>query len=224
VGEAIGQALPAAVGVALSPLPIVAVVLMLVSRRGRANGPAFVLGWIAGLAIVGAIVLSVSSGAGASDDGSPSTRVSVLKLVLGVLLLLVAAREWRGRPRDPSQVDETPKWMAALDTFTPVKAAGAGALLSGLNPKNTLLAVAGAAAIAGTGIDAGQQAVAYAIFVLVATIGVGAPVVLALAMGDRSRKPLDELKDRMAANNAVIMAVLLLVIGVKLIGDGIGGF
>jgi len=223
VGEAVGQMLPAAVGVALSPLPIVAVVLMLVSPRGRANGPAFVLGWIAGLAIVGAIVLSVSSGAGASDDGSPSTGVSALKLVLGVLLLLVAAREWRGRPRDPSQV-ETPKWMAALDTFTPAKAAGAGALLSGLNPKNTLLAVAGAAAIAGTGIDAGQQAVAYAIFVLIATIGVGAPVVLALAMGDRSRKPLDELKDRMAANNAVIMAVLLLVIGVKLIGDGIGGF
>jgi threonine/homoserine/homoserine lactone efflux protein len=222
MGDAIGQMLPAAVGVALSPLPIVAVVLMLVSRRGRANGAAFIVGWIAGLAIVGAVVLSVSSGAGASDDGSPASGVSVLKLVLGVLLLLVAVRQWRGRPRDPSQI-HTPKWMAALDTFTPVKAVGAGAVLSGLNPKNTLLAVAGAAAIAGTGIDAGQQAVAYAIFVLIATVGVGAPVVLAIAMGDRSRKLLDELKDWMAANNAVIMAVLLLVIGVKLIGDGISG-
>jgi threonine/homoserine/homoserine lactone efflux protein len=222
MGDAIGQMLPAAVGVALSPLPIVAVVLMLVSRRGRANGAAFIVGWIAGLAIVGAVVLSVSSGARASDDGSPATGVSVLKLVLGVLLLLVAVRQWRGRPRDPSQI-HTPKWMGALDTFTPVKAVGAGAVLSGLNPKNTLLAVAGAAAIAGTGIDAGQQAVAYAIFVLIATVGVGAPVVLAIAMGDRSRKLLDELKDWMAANNAVIMAVLLLVIGVKLIGDGISG-
>jgi threonine/homoserine/homoserine lactone efflux protein len=222
VGDAIGQMLPAAVGVALSPLPIVAVVLMLVSRRGRTNGPAFALGWVAGLAAIGVIVLGIAGGAGASEDGSPKTGVSVLKLVIGALLLLAAAREWRGRPRDPSEV-ETPKWMQALDTFTPVKAAGAGALLSAVNPKNTLLAVAGAAAIAGTGIDGGQQAIAYAIFVLIATVGVGAPVVVAFAMGDRSRKLLDELKDWMSGNNAVIMAVLLLVLGVKLIGDGISG-
>ena len=220
--EAIGQMLPAAVGVALSPLPIVAVVLMLVSRRGRSNGPAFVLAWIAGLAVVGAIVLSALGGAGAGDDGSPASWVSVLKVVLGALLLLTAVRQWRGRARDPSQV-ETPKWMEAVDTFTPAKAAGAGALLSAANPKNALLAVAGAAAIAGTGIDGGQQAIAYALFVLIATIGVGAPVVVAFAMGDRSREPLDDLKDWMAGNNAVIMAVLLLVLGVKLIGDGISG-
>jgi hypothetical protein len=113
--------------------------------------------------------------------------------------------------------------MSALDTFTPVKAAGTGALLSGLNPKNTLLAVAGAAAIAGTGIATGQQVVAYAIFVVIATIGVGAPVVLSIVMGDRSRHLLGEIKDWMVQNNAVIVAVLLLVLGVKLIGDGISG-
>jgi threonine/homoserine/homoserine lactone efflux protein len=222
MGEAIGQMLPAAVGVALSPLPIVAVVLMLVSRRGRVNGPAFVLGWIAGLAVLGAIVLSASSGADASDGGQPATWVSVLKLVLGALMLLVALKQWRGRPRDPSEVT-TPKWMSALDTFTPVKAVGAGGLLSGLNPKNTLLAIGGAAAIAGTGIPAGEQAVAYAIFVVIATVGVGAPVVVSLVMGDRSRALLDSLKNWMGANNAVIMAVLLLVLGTKLIGDGISG-
>ena len=89
MGEAIGQMLPAAVGVAISPLPLVAVVLMLVTPGGRVNGPAFVLGWIVGLAIVGAIVLAVASGADASDDGEPATWASVLKLILGVLLLLV---------------------------------------------------------------------------------------------------------------------------------------
>jgi cytochrome c biogenesis protein CcdA len=220
--QAIGQMLPAAVGVAISPLPIVAVVLMLVSRRGRVNGPAFVVGWVGGLAIVGAIVLAVSSGAGASDSGEPATWVSIVKLALGVLLLLVGVRQWRGRPRDHSE-GGMPKWMGALDTFTPVKAAGASALLAGLNPKNTLLAIGGATAIAGTGIATGDQAIAYAVFVLIATAGVGTPVVLALVMGDRSAKLLDAIKDWMAANNAVIMAVLLLVLGVKLIGDGISG-
>jgi len=113
--------------------------------------------------------------------------------------------------------------MSALDTFTPVKAAGTGALLSGLNPKNPLLAVAGAVAIAGTGIATGQQVVAYPIFVVIPTIGVGAPVVLSIVMGDRSRHLLHEIKDWMAQNNAVIMAALMLVLGVKLIGDGISG-
>jgi cytochrome c biogenesis protein CcdA len=174
------------------------------------------------LAIVGAIVLAVSSGVGASDSGELATWVSILKIALGVLLLLVGLREWLGRPRDRGAAS-MPKWTSALDTFTPGKATVAGALLAGLNPKNALLAVGGAAAIAGTGLATGEQVVAYAVFVVIATAGVGTPVVLALVMGERSRKLLDGIKDWMGANNAVIMAILLLVLGVKLIGDGLSG-
>ncbi len=223
MGQAIGQVLPTAVGVAVSPLPIVAVVLMLVTPQGRVNGPAFVVGWWAGLAVVGVLVLSLSSGAGATGDGAPATWVSWLKLILGVLMLLVAARQWRGRPAGDEE-PATPKWMGALEGFTPVKAIGAGMFLSGLNPKNLLLAVAGAAAIAGTGLSAGDEAVAWIVFIVIASIGVATPVVIAFAMGDRSRALLDRLKIWMARENAVIMAVLLLVIGVKLIGDAISGF
>jgi threonine/homoserine/homoserine lactone efflux protein len=223
VGQAIGQSLPVAVGVALSPLPIVAVVLMLVTERGRVNGPAFIVGWWIGLAIVGAIVLSIAGGADASSQGEPATWVDVLKLVLGVLLLLVAVRDWRSRPRAGEDAP-TPKWMGALDRFTPVKAAGAGVVFSALNPKNLLLAVSGAAAIAGVGASTADEIVAYVVFVLVATIGVGAPVVIYFGLEDRAPSLLDRLKNWMAQHNAVIMALLLLLIGVKLIGDAISGF
>ena len=74
-----------------------------------------------------------------------------------------------------------------------------------------------------TGISGTDQAVAYAVFALIGTIGVGAPVVIYFGMGDRSGPLLDRLKTWMAANNAVIMVVLLLVIGAKLIGDAISG-
>jgi Sap, sulfolipid-1-addressing protein len=60
------------------------------------------------------------------------------------------------------------------------------------------------------------------VFVAVASVGVATPVVIYFALGERSAKLLGELKGWMAANNAAIMAVLLLVIGTKLIGDGIG--
>jgi threonine/homoserine/homoserine lactone efflux protein len=222
VTEAIGQVLSLGVGVALSPVPIIAVVLMLGTPRARANGPAFVLGWVAGLAVVGTLVLLASSGADASDEGDPADWVGVLKLVLGVLLLLVAARTWRGRPRAGSEA-ELPKWMQTIDTFGAPKSAGFGALLSGVNPKNLLLTVGAAAAIAQTGIPAGEQAVALVVFVVVGTLGPGVPVAIYLAMGERAKRLLDELKGWMGAHNAAIMAVLCLVIGAKLIGDGMSG-
>jgi threonine/homoserine/homoserine lactone efflux protein len=223
MGQAIGQMLPAAVGVALSPLPIVAVVLMLVTPRGRANGLAFVLGWWVGLAIVGAIVLSVSKGAGATDNGEPATWVDVLKLVLGLLLLLVVVSQWRGRPHE-GEASPTPKWMGALDTFTPPKAGGAGVVLSALNPKNLLLAVAGAAAIAGTGISGGRAGRRLGDLHPRGERRRGGAGCHFIRPGDRSREILDRLKDWMAHNNAAIMATLLLIIGVKLIGDAIAGF
>ena len=222
MGDTIGQVLSSAVGVAVSPFPIVAVVLMLATARGRVNGPAFVFGWVIGLAIVGAVLLSVANGVDPSGPGERTLWVSVSVLILGLLLLLIALKQWRGRPRQGEEV-KMPKWMAALDKFSPVKATAAGVVLSALNPKNLLLAVGGAGAIAQAGLPTDQQVVAYGIFVLLATIGVGAPVLIYFVMGKRSRELLDRLKNWLARNNAVIMAVLLLIIGVKLIGEGISG-
>jgi threonine/homoserine/homoserine lactone efflux protein len=220
MADAIGQVLSLGVGVSLSPVPIIAVVLMLGTPRARANGPAFVAGWIAALAIVGTIVLLAASGANASEDEQPATWVGILKIVLGVLLALVAARQWRGRPRAGDEA-KMPKWMQAIDTFTPVRAFAIGAALSGINPKNLLLTVGAAATIAQTGAGSADQAVALAVFVVLGTVGPGAPVAIYFALGRRAEHMLDELKSWMTMHNAAIMAVLCLVIGVKLIGDGI---
>lgn len=100
MGSAIGQTLSFAVGVAISPVPIIAVILVLVSGRARANGPAFLVGWLVGLGVVGTVVLLLAGRAEASDGGEPATWVGVLKLVLGALLLLLALKQWRGRPHD----------------------------------------------------------------------------------------------------------------------------
>jgi threonine/homoserine/homoserine lactone efflux protein len=212
-----------AVGVALSPIPIIAVILMLVTPRARANGPAFVVGWLIGLAVVGTIVLLIASPSDASDNGQPATWVDVLKLVLGALLVLIALKQWRGRPHE-GQDAPAPKWMGAIERFTPAKSLGAGVVLAGANPKNLLLSIGAAAAIAQAGISGGEQAAAYAVFAVIGTLGVAAPVAIYFVLGDRSGPILERLKDWMASNNAVIMAVLCLVIGAKLVGDAIAGF
>jgi threonine/homoserine/homoserine lactone efflux protein len=222
VGAAIGQVLAEGVGVALSPLPIIAVTLMLVTTRARVNGPIFVIGWLLGLTIIGVVVLAIAGPANTSSD-DPSTGNATLKVVLGVLLIFVALRQWRQRPGPDDDVP-MPKWMGAIEGFTPVKALLAGLFLSAVNPKNLVLAVAAAAAIAQTQISGAQQAVAYAVFVLIGTIGVAVPVVIYFALGDRAPALLASLKAWMGRHNAAIMSVLCLVIGAKLIGDGVGGF
>ncbi len=220
MGQAIGQVLSYGVGVALSPMPIIAVVLMLVTPKGRVNGPSFLLGWIAGIAVVGTIVLLVASGASASKHGAPATWVSILKIVLGILLLALAANQWRGRPRGDTE-PPLPGWMKSIDKFTPVRSAAMGIALSAINPKNLLLAVGAAAAIAQTGASAASQAVALAVFILVATLGVGTPVAVSVLMRERASKILGSLHDWMARENATIMTVICLIIGAKLIGDAI---
>lgn len=219
MGAAIGQSLPVAVGVLISPMPIVAVVLMLVTPRARSNAAGFLLGWVLGIAALGTVVVLVT-GAATGDDPDTSTWVAVLQVVLGVLLLALAVRSWRGRPRGDA-VPPTPGWMHAIDTFTPVRAFGLAVLLGVVNPKNLLLVVSGATSIAAATPDAGSRAVALAVFVVVASLGVAAPLVVYLATGPRAAALLDDLKTWMVRNNAAIMAVLLLVIGAKMLGDGI---
>ena len=222
MGDAIGEMLPSAVGVAVSPLPIVAIVLMLATERARSNGPAFAGGWCLGILVLGGVVLLISSGAEASDEGAPATWVSLLQLALGLGLLAMAVKQWQGRPKE-GETPEAPSWLASLDGFTPIKAAGIGAFLGSINPKNLILVSAGAAAIAQTGIAAGEQAIALVVFMLIASVGVLAPVAIFFALGDRSRDILDGLRSWMTDNNATIMAVVLLILGAKLAGDAIVG-
>jgi threonine/homoserine/homoserine lactone efflux protein len=220
MGQAIGQVLSLGIGVALSPAPIIAVVLMLAGPRGRANGPAFLAGWVVGIAALGTIVLLVASSASASEHGGPATWVSIIKIILGLLLVLLAVRQWRGRPRGDAS-PELPKWMKTVDTFTPGRSVAMGATLSSVNPKNLLLVVGAATAIAQTGASTADQTVALIVFIVIATLGVGAPVAIYYLMGDRATKILADLHDWMARENATIMAVICLIIGAKLIGDAI---
>ncbi|MBJ6642433.1 GAP family protein [Streptomyces griseoincarnatus] len=220
MGEAIGQILSYGVAVALSAFPVIGVVLMLATPRARSNGPALPLGWALGLALVGTIVLLVSGGAGPGEQGRPADWVSALDLALGVLLLWVAVKEWRGRPRGDEEVT-LPKWMKTVDSFTPVKALTLGTALSALNPKNLLLSIAAASAIARTDASAGAQAVALAVYVVLGALGPGTPVVLYFALKERSKDILDGLKRWMERHNTAIMAVICLLFAAKLVGNAV---
>ncbi|MET8488064.1 GAP family protein [Streptomyces tendae] len=222
MGDAVGQMLASAVGIAISPIPIIAVVLMLATPRGRVNGTAFALSWVVCVAAVVTVIVLLGSGADASGDDGPADWTLWVKLVLGVLFLLLGGKQWAGRPREGHEADQ-PGWMKAIDRFTPGKAAGLAAVLAVANPKNLVLAVGGAVSIASSGASAGGKTGAVVLMVLIASLCALAPLAVYLAAGDRSARVLDEWKAWMARHNAAIMTTLLVVLGTKYIGDAVSG-
>lgn len=219
--DAIGALLPAAVAVALSPIPIVAIVVVLGTRRARPNGIAFALGWVAGLTAVSVVVVGLV-GTTTDTSAGPSTVVSWARVVLGVLLLWLAVRKWRTRPRGDEE-PTMPAWMASVDHMAPPKSLGLGLALSAANPKNLVLTASAAATIAQAQLGAADTVAAVAAFVVIGSCTVAGAVLAAVVAPRRTAGPLESVKTFMSANNAAIMMVILVVFGAKLIGDGVSG-
>ena len=217
----IGDILPLAVGVVMSPLAIIAVTLMLVSEGAKRNSLSFILGWILGLVVVSGMGLFVAETQDLSPGTGPSLAALVIRFVLGALLLFLAYRQWKKRPK-PGHQPTVPKWLLSIDSFTPLQAFGLALLLS-VKPKNLILTLAAALDIAQSTLGNVQSVMALVLFIVIASTSVAAPVVLFLVMGEKSTWMLDGLKRWFMENNATIMFVLLLVFGAILIAEGING-
>jgi hypothetical protein len=98
MGQGISAILGFAVGVAVSPVPIIAVILMLFSERARVNGPVFLVGWVVALAVVSGVAYAVADGGNASTSTTTADTVAWGKIVFGLLFLALALRTWRKRP------------------------------------------------------------------------------------------------------------------------------
>jgi threonine/homoserine/homoserine lactone efflux protein len=223
VNGVIGEILPSALGVAISPIPIIAAILMLLSPKARGTSVGFMIGWILGIVVAVVVFTLLSAIIPAADPTASKPVAGVIKILLGLGLLLLAWNQWRKRPHH-GETAAPPKWMSAIDTMKPVAALGLGFLLAAVNPKNLLMAVAGGLAIGASGLSAGQQTIAIIVFVLIAASTVVIPVVAYLIAAKKMAGPLDALRSWLLANNATIMTVLLLVIGVVIIGKGIASF
>jgi hypothetical protein len=145
--------------------------------------------------------------------------VSTAKLLLGVLLLVLAVRHLQAQRR--AEATSEPKWMASIDSLTPVKAGGLGALLSGLNPKNLALSLAAGASLAQSGAAGGDAVAGLVAFIVVASLSIAVPVVSYLLGGQRAATVLDGWRGWLSTHNDAVMAVLFLVFGVVLIGQGL---
>ncbi len=220
MGQGISEVLTWAVGVAISPIPIIAVILMLFSARARANGTAFLAGWIVSLAAVSTVVYVLAHDGNVATSTTASDSVSWGKIVLGAALVLLALRNWRKRPA-PGVEPEMPKWMATIDGTAPAKAFGLAVVLAVVNPKNLLLTLGSATGLAQLGLSTTDAIVAIVVFVVVASLSIAVPVAYSVFGGAKAKSSLESAKTWLTAHNAAVMAVLFLVFGVDLIAKGL---
>ncbi|MEV8267689.1 GAP family protein [Microbacterium sp. NPDC076911] len=219
----IGSVLPLALGVAISVVPIIAAILMLLSPKAKVTGVGFMLGWIVGIVVAVTAFTLLSSVVPANNSNGSNPVVGTIQLVLGLLLLVVAVRQWKSRPK-AGETPKLPKWMKAIDSVTFFSAFGLAFLLAAVNPKNLLLAASAGVSIGTAGLDVGSTVIAIVIFVVIGASTVAVPVIAYLIAPDKLRAPLGKMREWLARENALIMALLMLVIGVNLIGKGIGSF
>ncbi len=216
MGQIITAILSPAVGVLISPFPIVGLILILLSDKARANSIFYMLGWIFGNAAVFAIAM-LCMGAGAASQDDPSTVGKIVALVLGILLIIFAIKEFCGRPKAGEEA-KTPKWFDKMSKISPLGAIGFGVFLSALNPKNALLSVSAGTAVGALNVPSAYELAAVIIYTLIASSSIIVPAITFLFAGKRLDKALGTMRIWLVQNNAVIMSVLMLMIGLNMIG------
>ncbi|MCA9832791.1 MAG: GAP family protein [Thermomicrobiales bacterium] len=219
----IGELLPLAAAIAISPLPIIAAILMILSPRANVVGSAFLIGWIAGLVIATVVFAFLGTAASDSDPNASKPVTGTIMLVLGLALMWLGWRQWQARPK-PGETAKRPGWMGTIDQMSFTSALGLGAFLSGLNLKNMMYEASAGALIGKADLALLETAVVLLVFVVFASLTVGGPIIAYSVAPERFAAPLESARVWLEQNNATIMTVVLTLVGLSVVGKGLGSF
>jgi threonine/homoserine/homoserine lactone efflux protein len=218
LGPVVIELLLAAVGIAINPPAVIAAILLVASSKRKAL--AFAGGWLLGLLVVGGIVMAV--GETAEKQGDPAVVMLVIKVVVGVALLWLAAVKWR-KHRSASGDKELPGWMSKLSEISAPRAFIAAAAYASLNPKTIAFNAAGVLAILDAPFRVEAEWTALVVFALVASLSVTAPVIFAVLAPRRSAGALAFAERWLGENSSAVAAAVLLVLGLMVLYGGVDG-
>jgi threonine/homoserine/homoserine lactone efflux protein len=203
---------PAAVGVALSPVPVIEMILVLFSRRRTVNSVVFVVALMLSTAVV--LAIGVAGGRVEELDGDAATAASGVTLFFGLVLLAIGVMSLRNRA-DRSE----PKIFDRISEMGPPTAIVLGVTAVFLNPKNIVLLLAAGQTIANSDSDA--NALVAIIFLLVSMSTFIATTVYALFGGEAAKANLDRARVWLVARNRLIVGLVCTAIGVALTADAV---
>lgn len=214
---AFAYSLPMALGISLSPLPVVFSVSVLLSSR-PANATAFSLGWAVGIFLIGFTVFLIPGLE--AERGEPTLLAGGIRLILGAGLLFLAIRQWM-KHLSGEGVSESPRLLNKLNDSTPGKTLVTGLMLSVFNPKNLLLTLAGVSYIDAYASSLAEQSLVLLFFTLVASAGVILPIIGYILFPARAQSFLAVTRSWLLRNNAAVVGSFLLALGVIIGASGL---
>ena len=217
--QAIGIILPIALAVAISSVPIMATIVILLSPKGAQTALPFLIGWVLGMAtMVTIFTLGAQAVPSPRFDRRPDTVIAIIEILVGIALVVIASIEWRRALRHPS--DAMPKWLNSVDKLGPWSAFGIAFALN-VRPKGLLLAIAAGLAIRAPDLSVGEAAIVIGIYTVIGASTVAVPVILSLADRKGMEPRLLAMKDWISRNSTTVTALIVILIGVFIIGTGL---
>jgi hypothetical protein len=222
--EALRAGLTDAIGIAISPIPIVAIILVLVSTRARSNAPLLAIGWLLGLLLTTSIGFYLIRGSSANSGSSGRSDLSLgIELAFGLLFAFLAIWEFHKRPRPGAPTPE-PKFFSMLNTMPFYAAFGIGFVLAVANTKNLPLALTAGTAMAGTGVSGVTGVLAIVVFALIGSVSLIVPTLIVLVLGNRVETQLTDVKNWLLRHKTAIMVTLFSLLAAKAISGGLAIF
>lgn len=215
LGSEIGELIPLALVITLSPLSIIPGILMLHTPKPRPTSMAFLTGWTLGIAAVTAAFLLLSNAAEGMEK-QPSWAPYV-RLVIGGVLIVFGIYRWLTRDRST----HTPGWLRSMTSLGPGRAAATSVVLVVVNVKVLFMCAAAGVAIGTSGLGYTGAWTALAIFTAISVSSVALPVLTYQVAGDKLDEPLTKLKNWMEEQHAALVAGILIVLGLMVLYKGI---
>ncbi|MCW2747717.1 MAG: hypothetical protein JWP10_859 [Nocardioidaceae bacterium] len=216
--EVVGETVPLALGVALSPLPIMAVLLLLTSPRGGTSSVMFALGRVLGVLVSVGIFVLLSERLDNSSSGS--TGLASVRVVAGAALVVLGLKKILGQ-RAREGEPKLPGWMASVQDMSPARAFGVAVLLSLTNPKEILFNLSAGVTVGGADVSSGSSISVMVVYTVLGCLTVLIPVLANVAAKERMRSPLASMQHWLERNNALVMGVVLIVLGALVVSGGL---
>jgi biotin transporter BioY len=201
-----------ALAMAFYPVALTIFILILASRHGPRKAAGFIFGWLAALAIVATATIAATRNKPPATGTAPSVGILVVKIVLGVLLLAIAARQ-RRRMSQPRLPKDEPKWQARIDDMSALFAIGLGAFF-----QPSVFVATAAATIAGAKLSSGADYFSLVVFGLLSVSTYLAMDIYSVVRPERSAEVLSSLKAWIDRHTDLIIVIVAAAVGLWLIG------
>ncbi|MDT0553788.1 GAP family protein [Urechidicola vernalis] len=207
------------IGLALSPLPLIAMFMLLLTPKAKQNSSAFLIGWLVGVYLIAGAVLLLPIPLEATWKSMGSSKNTQIIIGVAMLLAAVIVKIKGTKKTDPIKI---PKLFVHIDKFGFKRSISLGFLMCTINVKNLALVVAGAVQIkTALTSDLLDRGIASLLFTVLASSSMIVPVIIY----NLSQEKLDTLflkwRNFLIRNQTSILMMVLSFFGVLLIYMGL---